>query len=688
MKQLQYILIFLCLFLQAGYSCRAQNNTLYFDYPRNYSWSDSTPYYLAQGSFLWGKLNEDLKFIDRLLIVADRLERVGKIDASITWYQLTNLYTYNNKEKRLFVFQRLSHLLKLKGAYKEAFEMHYQALDLAEDRITQTILKMGISNIYRYLGNYPRVIQILDSAVASFKGDPKNLAFAYSNLSNTYGYMQDHRKALAYNKLGFEASLQIPPDQRNAEVYNQESIFLSNIAANYLELHQPDSAFIWLDQLKNYNGKQFDQPQAGTLIIWGLYYGQKKEFKKAIESINRGLARAQQSGYLYLIRSAYLSLSEMYRMQGKPEETLLNYKQFVAINDSIVSTKNIHKIQKLEIDFLTAKNNAAKAQKEMQLVIQAAALKTRNFQAALLLLVVVSLVIIIVVSVKRYFYKQKLMNEMIVNTENEKKIAQIFAGIKGEEKERVRIARELHDGVVSEVLALKLNLKAMELQFKDIKSTDNFRNALLQSEEIALKLRQTAHNLMPMQLTEQGLYSTIGAFLKRINNSHIHFTYQCYGNLPAVKEEVDKIILLMVLELIQNIMKHSRASEAMVQLSYIGHTLSITVEDNGVGISQSEALGKESIGRINPGIRIEDNSLRNGQSGIGESEGIGLNNVKENVALLTGAFDIRTSAYKGTTILIEIPMTKHLQQADTSNNAPVIEHRIPNSHVKHSDHEN
>jgi signal transduction histidine kinase len=322
----------------------------------------------------------------------------------------------------------------------------------------------------------------------------------------------------------------------------------------------------------------------------------------------------------------------------------------------------------------------------MQILMQTAALKARNLQTVLLLLTVVSLVIIVIISVKRHIYKQKLLKEIIVNSENEKKIAKIFAGIKGEEKERVRIARELHDGVVSEVLALKLNLKAMELQFNGIKNTDNFRNALVQSEEIALKLRQTAHNMMPIQLTEQGLYNTIGTFLKRISNGHIHFTYQCYGNLPSIKVEVDKIILLMVLELIQNIIKHAKASEAIVQFSYIDDVLSITVEDNGVGITSSEtmAVNHESFELTKAGVSTDTNHQ---QKTMGE-EGIGLNNVKENVALLTGTFDIRTSAYKGTTILIEIPMTKHLQQPYDSHNVSAIEHKTFNTFIKHSDHEN
>ncbi len=535
MKQPSYILLLSYILLQVNYSCSAQKNVLYYDYPSNYTWPDSTSYYLIQGIFVWGKLNKELQYVDRLLIVADRLEKAGKIDASLTWYQFTNLYTYNNKRKRMFVFQRLSHLLKLKGAYKEAFEMHYQAMDLAEDKVTQTLLKVNISNIYRYMSNYPRAIQILDSAIGRLKDDPYSLSLVYSNLATTYSYMRDYTNSLAYNKLGYETYLKIPQDQRNDEVDNQESIFLTNIAANYLDLQQPDSAFVWLDQLKNYEGKQFNELRTGTLIVWGEYYGQKKEFKKAIQSVTSGLAKAQQSGYLYIIRSAYINLSEIYKAQGKFEKSLFYYKEFIALNDSIVSTRNIHKIQQLEIDFINAQNNTVRAKKEMQILMQTAALKARNLQTVLLLLTVVSLVIIVIISVKRHIYKQKLLKEIIVNSENEKKIAKIFAGIKGEEKERVRIARELHDGVVSEVLALKLNLKAMELQFNGIKNTDNFRNALVQSEEIALKLRQTAHNMMPIQLTEQGLYNTIGTFLKRISNGHIHFTYQCYGNLPSIK---------------------------------------------------------------------------------------------------------------------------------------------------------
>src|SRR5690606_2053218 len=91
----------------------------------------------------------------------------------------------------------------------------------------------------------------------------------------------------------------------------------------------------------------------------------------------------------------------------------------------------------------------------------------------------------------------------------------------------------------------------------------------------------------------------------------------------------ERIILLCVLELIQNILKHARASEALVQLNYFEDVLSITVEDNGVGLRPE-------------GQHRDD-------------KGIGLLGIIENMEMLGAVIDIQSGEYTGTTVLIEIP---------------------------------
>src|SRR5690606_2421915 len=137
--------------------------------------------------------------------------------------------------------------------------------------------------------------------------------------------------------------------------------------------------------------------------------------------------------------------------------------------------------------------------------------------------------------------KQRLLREQLQSSDKNKKIAQVEATLKGVETERERIARELHDSLVGEMLAMKLNLRTVEKEHPALRGSEDYRNILFQSQVIADKLRQTAHNLMPAKLRELGIYASIKAFLERINSRRIHFNLQNYGELPRLQPEVEKI---------------------------------------------------------------------------------------------------------------------------------------------------
>jgi len=87
--------------------------------------------------------------------------------------------------------------------------------------------------------------------------------------------------------------------------------------------------------------------------------------------------------------------------------------------------------------------------------------------------------------------------------------------------------------------------------------------------------------------------------------------------------------------LVQNIIKHAKATTAIVQLNYFDDTISLTIEDNGVGFPSE--CGKDK-------------------------EGIGWKNIRKNIQVLSAQIDIQSSAFKGTTILIELPLNSHIQK--------------------------
>ena len=143
------------------------------------------------------------------------------------------------------------------------------------------------------------------------------------------------------------------------------------------------------------------------------------------------------------------------------------------------------------------------------------------------------------------------------------------------------------------------------------------------------ELRRVAHNMMPEALMKFGLDSALKDFCNSVGQSGaLQLTHQSYDidetSIPPIKAAA---IYRIVQELVNNIIRHSQATRALVQLIREGNTLSITVEDNGKGFDKAI---------------------------LSASDGMGYLNLQNRVAYLNGKMDIQTSPGNGTFVNIEI----------------------------------
>ncbi len=191
----------------------------------------------------------------------------------------------------------------------------------------------------------------------------------------------------------------------------------------------------------------------------------------------------------------------------------------------------------------------------------------------------------------------------------------------GEDKERRRLAAELHDGLGARLSYLKMKIES------ESTSVENLTHEL----DLAIEeLREMSHNLHPDYLNRVGLLKAIGSLIKVMNKHgkvQYHYHADNLHNL-SIGSQASVHIMRMINEIVNNIHKHSEAKDAYIQFTQAESCLYITVEDNGKGF-----LPKEQ----------------------GELGGIGLNSIQERVHLLDGKLTL--VADKGTLISIEIPMS-------------------------------
>ena len=236
-------------------------------------------------------------------------------------------------------------------------------------------------------------------------------------------------------------------------------------------------------------------------------------------------------------------------------------------------------------------------------------------------------------------YKENLNSELeqkvnqksreLIEKQNEVNRALIY----GEEKERKRVAQELHDGMGSLLSTLRLNAESIDLSTKNlnIQETLAYQNVLEMIDMACTELRNISHNMLPAEIELFGLIPTIKGLVRKINdNGNTQFVLDVFDMEWAIDKQLELNIYRILLELVNNVIKHAKAKQATIQILRGENSLSLIVADEGVGFD----------------ISIEQ-------------EGIGLFNLKSRTAALNGKISIDSTIGKGTTVIINIPLNTY-----------------------------
>ena len=208
-------------------------------------------------------------------------------------------------------------------------------------------------------------------------------------------------------------------------------------------------------------------------------------------------------------------------------------------------------------------------------------------------------------------YKTKLANDelqqaksLIALEKQQKEITKLEALIDGEENERKRIAQELHDGLNGDLSAIKYRLSTLEDSCLSAIHNENLIRIINMVDESCDQVRSISHNLMPASILEYGLVESIREYCLKINSSgNFKIDFQTFGGNLSFIKKTETVIYRIIQELVTNILKHAKATEAIIQFNHRDEELFITVEDNGIGFDTSKIY--EGIGHKNIQTRID-----------------------------------------------------------------------------------
>jgi signal transduction histidine kinase len=195
------------------------------------------------------------------------------------------------------------------------------------------------------------------------------------------------------------------------------------------------------------------------------------------------------------------------------------------------------------------------------------------------------------------------------------------AMLQGQTIERKRVAMDLHDNLGSTLSALWMSLDTID-QSKMTKAEKGIHANLHENLEKAYnEVRLLSHNLLPEEFEKKGLVAALEGFVRNLNkNSKIKFDLNIAKDMIRLDKKVEFELYSVCLELVNNILKHSKASKANINLSQKVGQILLEIADNGIG-SQNE----DSDGRGLGNVRARVDSL-NGDWKVMKNDNQGLRN--------------------------------------------------------------
>lgn len=289
-----------------------------------------------------------------------------------------------------------------------------------------------------------------------------------------------------------------------------------------------------------------------------------------------------------------------------------------------------------DINDLEMKYQRAESQKEiitLKAKNEQAALSAKNnrlysllFASTTLLLLVIAIFALLYYRSNKKLLVQKELNHQqeLKEMEQQQRLQFGQAILQGEEQERRRLARDLHDGLGGMLAGVKLNLSS-QVEKVTTEQQGELRKVIKQVDDSVTDLRRIAHNMMPVNLLKFGLQTALRDLCESLMTDTTKIDFQAYGIEPSIPEQTQINIYRIIQEMLANAVRHADARSIILQCSQDGDTFLITQEDNGKGFDTSA-----------------------------NAKGIGLSNIRNRVGFLRGAIDITSVINEGTTINIEL----------------------------------
>ena len=426
-------------------------------------------------------------------------------------------------------------------------------------------------------------------ARSAFELDLKGIALA-EKTNNEFA------KALFYDNMGNCYLYGTPPDYTKALNYFTRTLHI-------------DSSFK--------NKKQMSD----SYVNLGDVFIEQKKYGEAIPYLQRSVELARESGFTQGTIKALMQLSTAYKQSGQDDAAYISLQSAMKAKDSFAKSNSEAHMAEMETVYETEK-------KEQQINLQKVQISKKNYLLAGVILVIVFVKLLVLSAWLRVRLKQKAKFQREIMKQQELATKAVLAA---EEKERQRIARDLHDGVGQMMSVAKMNLSAFEsdIQFLDRDQQESFEKIINLVDESCREVRSVSHNMMPNALLKNSLAIAIKDFVDKIEKRSLKVRVYTEGLDDRLDSNLEIILYRVIQECVNNVIKHAEASRLDISVLKDKEGISATIEDNGKGFD----IGDKD-----------------------KFEGIGLKNIITRIEYLKGMVDFDSSPGRGTLIALNVPL--------------------------------
>lgn len=432
-------------------------------------------------------------------------------------------------------------------------------------------------------------------------------------------------------------------DYKSALVYFSKSLALSekigrkhgiansnkNLGLVYNKLGQPDKALPYLIKAYEYFKKADNwMGVAATLDNMGTTYSLLKQYNKSVQCYLESIRLAEEKNNKEGIQYLYERIAQTYDNAHDYKNARDYYIKYMILRDSIYNAEKSKQVFEMETKYQTEK-------KEKEIIGLSLEKKKKELLIYVLLFAVTILCISGIyiynrIKTKRIIAEKevKIKEQKIHELEQEHKLLATQLVLEGEETERRRMARDLHDGLGGLLSGVKLSLSNMKGNFiLPNESVKDFDRTLDMLDTSIKELRRVAQNMMPEALIKFGLKDALADFCESLNEANpMNIRFQFIGEFKRIDHKIEIGAYRIIQELINNALKHSEASELIIQMIQEANRLCLVVQDNGKGFN-TNATNQE--------------------------KGIGLSSIKSRVDSLNGRLDIHSEIGNGSEFNIE-----------------------------------